>query len=242
MKIFLTLILSLIFTANFAYAANTVDLIWEGETYTPTFYVGRPRPTAGNLARVVAVPTVAQSGKSLAVSQLIFRWVKDFNPIQSASGLGKNVLEYRADPNGAPSAISVEVSTEQGDKLAEARVIINLAKPKLVLYRVEPLTNPDRARALTSITPINSSETTLLAQPFFFSRLDFANRNLAFDWRVNSASAPTQREDTRLFTVAAANQDEGQAPLTVTARNTGLPPQTASRTITLGFGLRDFTF
>src|SRR3989344_7084464 len=214
MKIFLTFIFSIIFTTSIAYSAsvNTVDLIWEGKTYTPAFYAGRPRPTAGNLVRVVAVPSVAQAGKSLAVNQLVFRWVKDFNPIQSASGQGKNVLEYRADPAGAPSAISVEVSTSQGDKLAEARAIINSTRPKLVLYRVRPLTNPDRASALAGVVPINSSETTLLAQPFFFSLLDFANRNLTYDWRVNGASAPPQREDARFFTVAAPDRGEGQAP------------------------------
>ncbi len=243
MKKFLILILSsIIFTANFAYAANTVDLIWEGETYTPTFYAGRPLPTTGNLVRVVAVPSVAVAGQTLAVSQLVFRWIKDFTPIQSASGVGKNVLEYRANQNGAASSVSVEISTEQGDKLAEARVIINSGKPKVVLYGIQPLANPDRTLALTGITPINTSETTLLAQPFYFSRLDFSNRNLTYDWRVNGTSAPAQQEDARFFTVAAGGGGEGQAPLMVTIKNAGVPPQTASRTINLGFGLRNFTF
>ena len=164
------------FNPAYGATANTVDLLWEGETYVPTFYAGRPLPTAGNLVRVVAMPMVTQNGQRLRVERLIFQWVKDFNPIQSASGLGKNVLEYRADQGGGSSIVNVAVLTTQGERLAEDRVIITPTKPKVVLYRETPLTNPSRARGLAGVTPIGSTETTLVAEPFFFSPLDLAKR------------------------------------------------------------------
>src|SRR3989344_1532512 len=132
MKTFLTLIfivsLSLgIITNAQTIPSNTVDLIWEGETYVPTLYAGRPLPTPGNLVRVVAIPNVVISGQRLRADQLIFTWVKDFNPIQSASGQGKDVLEYRADSGGAPSIVSVEVSIPAGEPLTETRITITPA-------------------------------------------------------------------------------------------------------------------
>ncbi|HEY4476722.1 MAG TPA: hypothetical protein VJB69_01975 [Candidatus Paceibacterota bacterium] len=248
MKTFLTLIFifGLVATAPSAAhsaTANTVDLLWEGKTYVPTLYAGRPLPTPGNLVRVVAIPNVVISGQRLRADQLIFTWVKDFNPIQSASGQGKDVLEYRADSGGAPSIVSVEVSIPAGEPLTETRITITPAKTKLVLSSVSPLTNPNRARALTDIISLSPAETTLIAQPFFFSPLDLTNRQIIFDWRVNGERAPTQREDGRFFTLAANDRaGSGEIKLSVTARKESVPLQTASRAVTLGFGLQNFTF
>ncbi|MFH1170345.1 MAG: hypothetical protein V1704_02200 [Candidatus Vogelbacteria bacterium] len=244
MKTFLIFILtfSLIGTAHGA-AANTVDLIWEGETSAPVFYAGRPLPTAGNLVRVVAIPTVSQNGRQLVSSQLTFRWVKDRNPIQSASGRGKDVLEYRADRDGVSSIISVEVLNNQGESLTEARVTIPTTSPKIVLFTPRQLTNPTRARGLTGLIPIGPAETTLFAEAFGFSPLELADRRVTFNWRVAGASAPAQREDPRFFTVVAPNQGEGKVELSVTARGESNPAQQiANQTITLGFGLSEFNF
>ncbi|MEK7622187.1 MAG: hypothetical protein AAB415_03330 [Patescibacteria group bacterium] len=268
MKKLFVLILSFIYitaaTGAIAQSApgNSVDLLWEGETSAPPFYAGRPLPSAGNLVRVVAMPNVIQGGHRLTSSQLIFNWVKDRNPIQSASGRSKDILEYRADPSGAASIISVEILTERNERLTEARVTIPATKPKLILYRVEPLTSPARVRALIGVTPIGSAETTLLAQPFGFSSLDLANRRVTFDWLVNGERITALREDQRFFTVAApaspslsGNRGEpsqgsgsprsgeaGEVKLSVTARSDASPLQTATRAATLGFGLSEFNF
>src|SRR3989344_8002173 len=79
MKILITLISSflLITVSNFVDAqttGNTVDLLWEGETYTPTFYAGRSLPSAGSLVRAVAMPNVIQNRQRLSSSQLVFKW------------------------------------------------------------------------------------------------------------------------------------------------------------------------
>lgn len=239
-------VLGFVFTApSAAYGAtaNAVDLIWEGETSAPAFYAGRPLPTAGNLVRVVAVPNVSQNGRQLVSNQLVFRWVKDRNPIQSASGQGKDVLEYRADQDGASSIISVEVLNEQGERLAESRVTIPTTPPKIILSVPRQLTNPTRTRSLTGLIPIGTTETTLFAQAFGFSPLELANHQVTFDWRVDGTSAPAPREDPRFFTVVAPSQGEGKVKLSVTARGESNPTQQiANRTITLGFGLSEFNF
>jgi len=247
MKILITLISSflLITVSNFVDAqttGNTVDLLWEGETYTPTFYAGRSLPSAGSLVRVVAMPNVIQNGQRLSSSQLVFKWVKDQNPIQSASGQGKDILEYRADQGGASSIINVEILTKSGETLAKSRAMIPPSVPKLVLYRMTPTVNPTRTRALTGIVPINSSETTLIAEPFFFSTLDLANNRVFFDWQINGTRVGAQRENPRLFTVVAINQSNGKAKLTVTAQNEATPFKVMSQIITLGFGTQEFNF
>ncbi len=221
---------------------NTVDLLWEGETSAPVFYAGRPLPTAGNLVRVVAIPNVTQNGQRLVSSQLIFRWVKDRNPIQSASGRGKDVLEYRADQDGASSIVNVEVLNGQSERLAESRVTIPTTPPKIVLFAPRQLTNPTRARSLTGLIPIGTAETTLFAEAFGFSPLELATRRVTFDWRVDGTSAPAQREDPRFFTVVAPSQGSGEVKLSVTARSEVQLLQTANRVITLGFGLSEFNF
>lgn len=249
MKNLFTFIFSLIFasamvaTTVHSATINTVDLLWEGETSAPVFYAGRPLPTAGNLVRVVAIPNVTQGGRQLLPNQLTFRWVKDRNPIQSASGQGKDVLEYRADQDGVSSIVNVEVLNDQGERLAESRVTIPTTPPKIILSVPRQLTNPTRQRSLTGLIPIGTTETTLFAEAFGFSPLELANHQVTFDWRVDGTSAPAQREDPRFFTVVAPSQGSGEVKLSVTARGESNPAQQiANRTITLGFGLSEFNF
>lgn len=246
MKIILTLTLIILSLPQMLGAQtipnNTVDLLWEGETYTPRHYPGRPLPSAGSLVRVVAMPSHINTGAVLNSAQLTFKWVKDQNPIQSASGQGKNILEYAADKNGVSSVVSVEVRDQQSEILARAQTTITPVSPKLVLYPIKPLVNPAREIALTGATAINSSETTLMAEPFFFPTLDLTNNQVSFDWRVDGVSVGVQRENPRLFTVAATNQSEGEVSLMVSAKNESNPLQVVSQVITLGLGAREFNF
>lgn len=208
-------------------SSNSVDLIWEGETSVPPFYAGRPLPTAGNLARVVAVPHIFQGGRRVGASGLTFQWVKDGNPIQSASGKGKEVLEYTVDRGGAPSVVSLEILNDRKDRLAENRITITPARPKIVLQVPQLLT----------------TETTIFAQLFFFSPIELANRRVSFNWRINGENVGTQQENSQLFTVAPPEQGSGEVKLSVTARSEFNPTQqTATAEATLGFGLGNSNF
>ena len=206
---------------------NNDGLYRQGETTVPPFYAGRPLPSAGNLARVVAIPNIFQAGRRVGGSGLTFQWVKDGNPIQSASGKGKDVLEYTVDRGGAPSVVAVKIVNDKGDLLAENRATITATRPKIVL-----------------LTPKNlTTETTIFAEPFFFSPTELANRRVSFTWRINGENVGNQQENSQIFTISPPEEGSGEVKLSVIARSQVNPAQqTATAEATLSFGLSNSNF
>src|SRR3989344_4032347 len=75
----------------------SVDLVWEANTYTPAGYEGRALPTTSTEVTVVAL---AHQSNGQIVTNYDFRWEKDDKQIISASGVGSNILRFRAGTPG----------------------------------------------------------------------------------------------------------------------------------------------
>src|SRR5262245_18430252 len=69
---------------------GTVDLLWQGEVYTPPFYLGRALWSGQSRLTVVAVPHVGSS----AANSLVYRWTRDGEVLGNASGVGKRTLSF----------------------------------------------------------------------------------------------------------------------------------------------------
>src|SRR3989344_3364405 len=68
-----------------------VDLIWESDSYTPPFYLGRALPSAGALLRFEALAHMKTAdGRDIPAGEIRFTWRRNGAVILSASGLGKS--------------------------------------------------------------------------------------------------------------------------------------------------------
>ena len=89
---------------------SEVDLLWQGEVYTPPFYSGKTLwPRQGKIT-IVAIPHVtATGGGELDPSNLVYKWSKDGVVLGQSSGFGKNSISFTDSIISRPPKIMVEI-------------------------------------------------------------------------------------------------------------------------------------
>ncbi len=221
----------------FAQTTGSVDLLWQADTYLPSWYQGHSLPSAGSVVKVVAIPHIAAGKGEMATSELSFQWQKDGRDIGSASGAGQNTLSYIADLGGNTVAVAVENRT--GALLAANRLILAASAPKLVLYEDDPLQGTVFWRALASSTPLVKSELTVRVEPYFFTRAAVAGRQVSYQWSRNG-KAVASGEAVITFTVP--NEGRGENLIEVAMENLTNALQSAKTTLLLNFNQPNFNF
>lgn len=227
------LILSLLLTLPTVIAAQTsgIDLVWEAQTYVPPGYRGRTLPSPESLVRVVAITQIKNP---------IFYWRKDGLNIRSASGAGKNVLDYRAAANGS-NLIELTVALPDGSIGAAGAARIPIAAPKIVFYEVKD-GRTDYRQTLKNLN-IVTEQTKIIAEPFYFSLADWLNKRLAFNWSANKQKIEPATEDPRFLTlVTSADSGAGETMLDLKIINAEHPLQTTSAKLPVKFGSAGFEF
>ncbi|MBI2100644.1 MAG: hypothetical protein HYT47_01325 [Candidatus Vogelbacteria bacterium] len=227
------LIISLLILAPVFTGAQTsaVDLVWEAETYVPPGYRGRTRPSPESLVRVVAITSIKNP---------IFHWRKDGADLKSASGAGKNTFDFRAAPSGS-NLIEVTVTRSDGSIGASGAAQIPIAAPKILFYEVKD-GQIDYRRALKNLN-IVTDQTKIIAEPFYFSSIDWLNRRLVFNWSANQQKVEPATEDPRFLTlITNADSGAGETTLDLKITNTEHPLQTAAAKLLISFGQSGFGF
>ncbi len=223
-------------------ASNGVDLIWEAETYTPVGYRGRSIPTPGSLVRIVAIPHILDSrGQSIKLSNLNFNWRKDGVEARSASGAGKNSFDYRALSQVGTENV-IELTVVKPDRAVGASAItrIPVSAPKVVFYQVKDGVI-DYHTALKGLA-IATDQIKIIAEPFFFSKMDWLNRRLTFNWLANKERIAPATEDPRLLTIVTNPDRIGEALIGLKITNANQLGQTAERNLPIKFGVNSFEF
>lgn len=211
--------------------SSGVDLIWEAQTYVPPNYRGRTLPSPESLVRVVAITRIKNP---------IFYWRKDGLDVRSASGAGKNVLDYRAATNGS-NLIELTVTLPDGSIGATAAARIPVAAPKIVFYETKD-GQIDYRRALKNLN-IVTEQTKIIAEPFYFSLTDWLNRRLTFNWSANKQKIEPATEDPRFLTlITSADSGTGETMLNLKITNAEHPLQTAAAKLPVKFGSSRFEF
>ena len=97
--------------------ASSVDLIFEGITYTPPFYKGLSLYTPGADVRVVAFPDLYSGGALLDANKLIYTWKVNGKVLGDDSGYGKKSLLIKGATIPKPYSVSVDVENA-GDSIS----------------------------------------------------------------------------------------------------------------------------
>ncbi|MEK7650795.1 MAG: hypothetical protein AAB364_02935 [Patescibacteria group bacterium] len=233
-------LLALIF-ASFALTTQAtgaeINLIWNAETYTPPFFLGHSAATPGSSVRVAALAPGAG-----ATSQLQFRWWRNGQFLTQASGTGRDVLTFTADDNGE-STITLRLNNTSGELLAEKTLTIPASQPRLVIYENNPLTGISYSQAIGTGLTLAKPELALLAEPYYFSRADVANKKLNYAWQLNSQKLTTSADDGRAVTFGLPSEGgAGENTVTLSAESLSNLLQAAKRTFIIKFGGSSFNF
>lgn len=211
---------------SLSFPLSGLDVIVEADTYAPPFYRGRSLPTAGAAARLVAIPPGSPNN-------LLFRWENDFEFVQAASGVGRQVFTLRLNEFSTGNTYAVEVSSNDATTRARKEIGITYAEPEIVFYEQNPLRGVVYEHAIASQASLKGKEITVLAEPYFFSSREREGSSLTYDWAFNSNSTETRGA---ALTLRQDVEGEGSADIGLSIQNVNQLLQTASAAFTLYFG------
>lgn len=224
-------------TAGHTYTDKTiirpasVALVVEPVTTTHPFYGGKSLVSAASRVRVVAIADVRSStSTALPASSLVYTWRLGNQVLESASGIGKNVLDASAPQKYRDAAISVTVSTQDGSISAVNSTSVNPVDPILRIYRNDPLMGPLFDTALSGSVTMTDTEETYRGIAYYFANPP------ALTWTVNNVSSGNDPD----ITVRSSGNGQGTANLGLSARQSD-PLVTLAANIAVVFGKKSST-
>ena len=208
-----------------------VEIIWEANTYTPPFYKGKALASPKSEVKFVAIPHfVTDKGVVLQSENLNYEW--SFNFTKITSGLGKNSAKATVGTTLGENIISVKVSNDKGDLVAEKQIKIIPENVFIAFYEDKPLDGTTYNLALGRSSNFNEKEINVRAEPFFFSYPDSASdRNLQFDWTLNGKGITPNEGTPKIITLRNESGREVLSSLGLTIRNIKKVFQDASASV-----------
>ncbi len=162
--------------------AQEVDLLWQGETYTPPFYKGRTLWSSQSRITFLAIPHGAGIGNP---ANLAYKWTQNGTVLGNINGIGKSTLSFTDSVLSKPQTIKVEILSGQDTVLASASVIVTPISPLLAIYENNPLYGFMFHRETSGVHELEGREVTFTAFPFFFSALNRNDNGVSYAWLTN---------------------------------------------------------
>lgn len=165
-----------------------VDLIWQADTFTPPFYLGKALHSNQDPITVIAEPFFLDSkGIRINPDTLIYRWKRDDKVNGAASGYGKRTFKIVPSVLLKPSTVEVEVTSADGMYSSASSVIIPDSPTEVLAYEDHPLYGIRFQNALNGKEfEISNQEADIMAFPFFFSNQQNDTNELVYNWRLNN--------------------------------------------------------
>ncbi len=222
---------------SFTFNPSQTSLVWEANTTVPPFYMGKALASAGSTVKVAAFPTVIVDGAATPASGLSFQWKLNDDLAPAQSGLGQNVFTFKSNQLHPSETVSVDVLSGTS-VVGRASIVIPASQPLLVLYVHDPLQGILYNRALGSSFQMPALETTVRAEPYFFSLESRARGTLQYSWQLNGQDASGPSAALGELTLRQTGEGQGSAALLVSLQNNDLNKllQAAQSALSVSFG------
>jgi hypothetical protein len=179
-------------TTDYVIQPGSVDVLWEGQTYTPPFYHGRPYPNNNSIITLEAVPHLFSTQGRFNKNELVYLWEVDGKAVPGKSGYGKSTI--KVTPSRFKNATTVRLTVESRDGVHAARtsVIVPSVRPIFAFYEKKPLLGVSYERAVEGTYRLQKEEATFEVVPFFVNN----PASLQYTWALDrvpfavDASAP----------------------------------------------------
>lgn len=214
------------YTTQMTIRPADVALIVEPLTTAHPLYKGGNLVASEGRLRIIAMPELqTAAGTPLAPQNLVYTWRLGNQVLQSASGIGKNVLTATAPVRYRDAVVSVTVATQDQSVVAQSSALISPVDPVVRIYRSDPLLGIDFANAVSDSVVLRGSEDSFRVVPFFFSGLP------SISWSVNDVV----NETANTITLRSTGSGGGSALLGVRAQLSS-NFQIAEDSVTVRFG------
>ena len=207
--------------------AQEVDILWQGETYTPPFYKGRTLWSSQSRITFVAIPHGLGNPANLN-----YKWTKTGTVLGNINGVGRNTISFVDSILSRPQTIKVDIIDSDKTVLASASTRVVPLSPTLAIYENNPLYGFMFHRETSGTYGLQEREITFAAFPFFFSASNRADIALGYEWRTNAGGVETRNS----VTYRTPEDATGFSEIQVHASNEGKITQTANKNFLIEFG------
>lgn len=189
----------------------SVDLVWEGNTYVPSLYQGRPLPTGSSSITLLATPDIIQNGARVSANDLVYYWYVNDAQAPKKTGYGGNSFTLTTPQFENEFTVSVVVETRDGGVRARNQVSIKPVRPDIVIYQDAPLLGIRFDKVISSMYRMQNGEVTFTIFPYFITNTN----DPLFAWFVNNLPADEGSAEPRAITFRKTA--EGQATFSISA-------------------------
>lgn len=215
----------------FGVSAQEVDILWQGETYTPPFYEGRTLWSHQSRITFVAIPH--NLGNPAALN---YRWKTNGSVLGNMSGVGRSTLSFVESVISRPRTIEVEVVASDRTILASNSVYVVTRSPILAVYENNPLYGFMFNKEVGEYE-MGNKEVVLSAFPFFFSTMSRLDTIIGYEWVSNTGDKNTANS----VTYRTPDEGSGSSQVTVRARSAENLLQSASKNLLIKFNSRNIS-
>jgi hypothetical protein len=223
-----------------------VELIYEAQTYTHPFYRGKSLYTNESNVRIVAFPRFVIPGGEISPENLVYTWKVDRKVMQSQSGFGKSILDYKGSLIARPLKVEVTVESLTLGLIAKNSITLQTSKPGILLYEKNPVYGTLFGLNLNNKEfNFNRTEIDVVAEPFFFSTERDGKTNLEYEWTLNGNSTfNLLNENSMLF--RKTPESSGVSKISVSTKHISNILQSSKSSVTFSVDeteqLEDFEF
>jgi len=232
-KIIFPLLVLVLSVPFYNLGAQSVDILWQGETYVSPFYKGKALWSSQSRITLVALPHGL--GDS---SNLNYKWTKNGTVLGNINGKGKNTLSFVDSILSIPQTIEVEITTSDNDivvpreiVLTKASVFVEPIAPILSVYENNPLYGFMFNKETSGTYELKNKEVTFTAFPLFFSALNRTDPRLSYEWHTNSGDVETKNS----VTYRSPDNVEGTSEVRANVSNTDQITQFANSNFLVKF-------
>ncbi len=207
--------------------AQSVDLLWHGDTYTPPFYQGKALWSKQSQIIFLAIPHGVGNPANLN-----YKWTRNGTVLGNISGIGRNTFSFFDSILSKPQIIKVDIISGKNTVLASASVTVVPISPTLMVYENNPLYGFMFHKETGGAYKLQGEEITFTAFPFFFSALERVNNTLSYEWRTNVGLSETGNS----VTYRIPDNTSGSSQVSVKILNTDKIMQSAGKSFLVQFG------
>ena len=218
-------------SATYVIRPASVDLVWEGVTYVPPLYLGKPLSTGDGMITVQALPHLLVGSGRAPKNSLVYEWEVEDRALTDASGYGKSVLRIKPTKFKYETRVKVTVSSADGTLGARASVVIPLSAPTVVIYEEKPLSGTWYTRATPPVTLLSATEVAFKAVPFFV----VDPKAVSYIWTLSGQPFEIDTPDRSLALFRKTGEGGGEYPVNVTIEKPGSIFERASSSFLLSF-------
>jgi len=225
-KFVFILLFVLLFFPLYSVRSQTVDLLWQGDVYTPPFYEGKSLWSKQSGIVLMAVPQGLGNPNNIN-----YKWSSNGTVLGSISGIGRNSLYFTDTIFSKPQNFKIEIVGADGGVLASNTVTLVPTSQELLVYENNPLYGLMFNKEVGNNYKFSNQETSFSAFPLFFSVDRYNDNNLNYSWRTGAGV----KENSNSITFRAPEGSNGSSQISISIANTLEIAQRVSKSFLVEF-------